>query len=56
VIEKTIKGFGGIDIVVVDGDVFTPSSDLDTHTAHQELLKQCAPFLKLGVDTPQELF
>ncbi len=56
VIERTVKGFGGIDMVVVGGKIFTPSSNLDTHTAHQELLKECAPFLKLGVDTPQELF
>lgn len=56
VIERTIKGFGGIDIVVADGEIFTPSSDLDTHTAHKELLKQCAPFLKLGVETPHQLF
>jgi hypothetical protein len=56
VIERTVKGFGGIDMVVVGGKIFTPSSDLDTHTTHQELLKQCMPFLKLGVETPQELF
>ncbi len=55
VIERTIKGFGGIDMVVVEGEIFTPSSNLDAHTAYQELLKQCVPFLKLGVETPQEL-
>ncbi|MGE0737893.1 class II aldolase/adducin family protein [Sulfurimonas sp.] len=56
VVERAVKSFGGIDIVVADGEVFTPSSDLDTHTAHQELLKQCAPFLKLGVETLHQLF
>lgn len=59
-----VKSFGGIDIVVSNAGIFTPSETLDSLsdanweksmninlTAHQKLLKYTAPFLKLGVDS-----
>lgn len=62
-IEKTIRSFGGIDIVVSNAGIFTPSENLDSLsdenwqksmnvnlTSHQKLIKYSAPFLKLGVD------
>ncbi|MBE0513857.1 bifunctional aldolase/short-chain dehydrogenase [Sulfurimonas sp.] len=62
-IERAVKSFGGIDIVVSNAGIFTPSENLDmlsdenwqrsmdiNLTAHQKLLKYTAPFLKLGVD------
>ncbi|MDD2652867.1 MAG: bifunctional aldolase/short-chain dehydrogenase [Sulfurimonas sp.] len=62
-VAKTIKNFGGIDIVVSNAGIFTPSENLDmlsdenwqrsmdiNLTSHQKLLKQTAPFLKLGID------
>lgn len=62
-ISKTVKSFGGIDIVVSNAGIFTPSENLDmlsdenwqrsmdiNLTSHQKLLKYTAPFLKLGVD------
>lgn len=62
-VVKTVKSFGGIDIVVSNAGIFTPSENLDelsdenwqksmniNLTAHQKLLKATAPFLKLGVE------
>jgi rhamnose utilization protein RhaD (predicted bifunctional aldolase and dehydrogenase)/NAD(P)-dependent dehydrogenase (short-subunit alcohol dehydrogenase family) len=62
-VEKTIKAFGGIDIVVSNAGIFTPSETLDVLsddnweksmninlTSHQKLIKETAPFLKLGID------
>ncbi len=62
-ISKTVKSFGGIDIVVSNAGIFTPSQNLDelsdeywqrsmdiNLTSHQKLLKYSAPFLKLGID------
>ena len=62
-VAKTVKSFGGIDIVVSNAGIFTPSENLDSLsdenwqksmninlTAHQKLLKSTAPFLKLGID------
>jgi rhamnose utilization protein RhaD (predicted bifunctional aldolase and dehydrogenase)/NAD(P)-dependent dehydrogenase (short-subunit alcohol dehydrogenase family) len=62
-ISKTVKSFGGIDIVVSNAGIFTPSQNLDelsdenwqrsmdiNLTSHQKLLKYTAPFLKLGID------
>jgi rhamnose utilization protein RhaD (predicted bifunctional aldolase and dehydrogenase)/NAD(P)-dependent dehydrogenase (short-subunit alcohol dehydrogenase family) len=62
-IERAVKSFGGIDIVVSNAGIFTPSENLDSLsdenwqrsmdinlTSHQKLLKYTAPFLKLGVD------
>ncbi len=62
-IELTVKNFGGIDIVVSNAGIFTPSENLDilsdenweksiniNLTAHQKLIKYTAPFLKLGID------
>jgi rhamnose utilization protein RhaD (predicted bifunctional aldolase and dehydrogenase)/NAD(P)-dependent dehydrogenase (short-subunit alcohol dehydrogenase family) len=62
-VAKTVKSFGGIDIVVSNAGIFTPSENLDSLsdenwqrsmdinlTSHQKLLKYTAPFLKLGVD------
>ncbi|MCD6433965.1 MAG: SDR family oxidoreductase, partial [Sulfurimonas sp.] len=58
-----VKSFGGIDIVVSNAGIFTPSENLDVLsdenwmksmninlTAHQKLIKYTAPFLKLGID------
>lgn len=62
-IERAVKSFGGIDIVVSNAGIFTPSENLDSLsdenwqrsmdinlTSHQKLIKYTAPFLKLGVD------
>ncbi|MDD5401185.1 MAG: bifunctional aldolase/short-chain dehydrogenase [Sulfurimonas sp.] len=62
-IERAVKSFGGIDIVVSNAGIFTPSENLDmlsdenwqrsmdiNLTSHQKLIKYTAPFLKLGVD------
>ena len=62
-VELTVKNFGGIDIVVSNAGIFTPSENLDSLsdenwqksmninlTAHQKLIKETAPFLKLGID------
>ena len=62
-IEVAIKSFGGIDIVVSNAGIFTPSENLDelsdenwqrsmdiNLTSHQKLIKYTAPFLKLGVE------
>ncbi len=58
-----VKSFGGIDIVVSNAGIFTPSENLDSLsdenweksmninlTSHQKLIKETAPFLKLGID------
>jgi rhamnose utilization protein RhaD (predicted bifunctional aldolase and dehydrogenase)/NAD(P)-dependent dehydrogenase (short-subunit alcohol dehydrogenase family) len=62
-VKLAIKSFGGIDIVVSNAGIFTPSENLDVLsdenwqksmdinlTSHQKLIKYTAPFLKLGVD------
>ena len=62
-VAKCVKSFGGLDIVVSNAGIFTPSENLDelsdenwqksmniNLTAHQKLLKSTAPFLKLGID------
>ena len=62
-VEKTVKSFGGIDIVVSNAGIFTPSENLDNLssenwdksiainlTSHQKLIKYTAPYLKLGID------
>ena len=62
-VEIAVKSFGGIDIVVSNAGIFTPSQNLDSLsddnwqrsmdinlTSHQKLIKYTAPFLKLGVD------
>ena len=63
-IDIAIKSFGGIDIVVSNAGIFTPSENLDelsdenwersmaiNLTSHQKLIKYTAPFLKLGIDS-----
>lgn len=62
-VEVAVKNFGGIDIVVSNAGIFTPSENLDSLsdenwqrsmninlTSHQKLIKETAPFLKLGID------
>ncbi|NQY92663.1 MAG: bifunctional aldolase/short-chain dehydrogenase [Campylobacteraceae bacterium] len=62
-INLAVKNFGGIDIVVSNAGIFTPSENLadlsDDNweksiainlTSHQKLIKYTAPFLKLGID------
>ena len=62
-ISKAVRSFGGIDIVVSNAGIFTPSENLDALsdenwqksmdinlTSHQKLIKETAPFLKLGID------
>ena len=62
-VNQTVKSFGGIDIVVSNAGIFTPSENLDSLsddnweksmsinlTSHQKLIKYTAPFLKLGID------
>ena len=62
-VAVAVKNFGGIDIVVSNAGIFTPSENLDVLsddnwnksisinlTSHQKLIKYTTPFLKLGVD------
>ncbi|QOY52277.1 bifunctional aldolase/short-chain dehydrogenase [Candidatus Sulfurimonas baltica] len=62
-VSRAVKSFGGIDIVVSNAGIFTPSENLDmlsdenwqrsmdiNLTSHQKLIKYTAPFLKLGVN------
>jgi rhamnose utilization protein RhaD (predicted bifunctional aldolase and dehydrogenase)/NAD(P)-dependent dehydrogenase (short-subunit alcohol dehydrogenase family) len=62
-VAKTVKSFGGVDIVVSNAGIFTPSENLESLsdenwqrsmninlTSHQKFIKYTAPFLKLGVD------
>ncbi len=62
-INTAVKSFGGIDIVVSNAGIFTPSENLDSLsdenwkksmainlTSHQKLIKYTAPFLRLGID------
>ena len=62
-VDAAVKNFGGIDIVVSNAGIFTPSENLDSLsddnweksmsinlTSHQKLIKYTAPFLKLGID------
>ena len=62
-INLAVQNFGGIDIVVSNAGIFTPSENLDSLsddnwnksmainlTSHQKLIKYTAPFLKLGID------
>jgi rhamnose utilization protein RhaD (predicted bifunctional aldolase and dehydrogenase)/NAD(P)-dependent dehydrogenase (short-subunit alcohol dehydrogenase family) len=62
-VNIAVTKFGGLDIVVSNAGIFTPSENLDVLssdnwdksmninlTAHQKLLKVTAPFLKLGID------
>jgi rhamnose utilization protein RhaD (predicted bifunctional aldolase and dehydrogenase)/NAD(P)-dependent dehydrogenase (short-subunit alcohol dehydrogenase family) len=62
-VRVAVKNFGGIDIVVSNAGIFTPSENLDelsdehwnrsmdiNLTSHQKLIKETAPFLKLGID------
>ncbi|MCD6433330.1 MAG: bifunctional aldolase/short-chain dehydrogenase, partial [Sulfurimonas sp.] len=62
-VSIAVKNFGGIDIVVSNAGIFTPSENLDVLsdenwqksmninlTAHQKLIRETAPFLKLGID------
>jgi len=62
-VAVAVKSFGGIDIVVSNAGIFTPSENLDVLsddnwnksisinlTSHQKLIKYTTPFLKLGVD------
>ena len=62
-IKLAVQNFGGIDMVVSNAGIFTPSENLadlsDDNweksiainlTSHQKLIKYTAPFLKLGID------
>jgi len=62
-VKVAVENFGGIDIVVSNAGIFTPSENLDelsdenwdksisiNLTSHQKLIKYTAPFLKLGID------
>ena len=62
-VNTAVRKFGGIDIVVSNAGIFTPSENLDSLsddnwnrsmninlTSHQKLIKYTAPFLKLGID------
>ncbi|QFR48863.1 bifunctional aldolase/short-chain dehydrogenase [Sulfurimonas lithotrophica] len=62
-VEIAVKNFGGIDIVVSNAGIFTPSENLDSLsdenweksmninlTSHQKLIRATAPYLKLGID------
>ncbi|WP_373034689.1 bifunctional aldolase/short-chain dehydrogenase [Sulfurimonas sp.] len=62
-VSVAVNNFGGIDIVVSNAGIFTPSENLDSLsdenweksmninlTSHQKLIRETAPFLKLGID------
>ncbi len=62
-VDIAVRKFGGIDIIVSNAGIFTPSENLDSLsdenwdksiainlTSHQKLIKYTAPFLKLGID------
>ena len=62
-IDFTVKNFGGVDIIVSNAGIFTPSQTLENLTddnwqksmninltSHQKLIKYTAPFLKLGIN------
>ena len=62
-VSLAVKNFGGVDIVVSNAGIFTPSENLDVLsddnwdnsmninlTSHQKLIRETAPFLKLGID------
>ncbi|MEX2578734.1 MAG: bifunctional aldolase/short-chain dehydrogenase [Verrucomicrobiales bacterium] len=62
-VEKTIRQFGGLDIVVSNAGIFTAGAYLEDMepsnwdksiavnlTSHQKLLKHAVPFLKNGID------
>lgn len=62
-VKVAVENFGGIDIVVSNAGIFTPSENLEdlsddnwnksmsiNLTSHQKLIKYTAPFLKLGID------
>ena len=62
-VEFTVKKFGGVDIVVSNAGIFTPSQNLENLTqenwqksmdinltSHQKLLKETIAYLKLGID------
>ncbi len=62
-VSVAVESFGGIDIVVSNAGIFTPSQNLESLsdenweksmsinlTSHQKLIKYTAPFLKLGID------
>jgi len=42
-----VKSFGGVDMLVSDADILTPSENL---TLHQKLIKETTPFLKVGIN------
>ncbi|RZB32144.1 MAG: hypothetical protein SRB1_01763 [Desulfobacteraceae bacterium Eth-SRB1] len=62
-VEFTVRGFGGLDILINNAGIFTHSQrieDMDSETwnqsmeinlsSHQRLLKTCIPYLKQGID------
>lgn len=62
-VEKTVQHFGGLDIVVSNAGIFTPSSNIDAMeaklwdkniainlTSHQRLMTQASKYLKHGID------
>ena len=62
-VKVAVESFGGIDIVVSNAGIFTPSENLDALsdenwdksmginlTSHKKLIKYTAPFLKLGIE------
>ncbi|MCB1193920.1 MAG: bifunctional aldolase/short-chain dehydrogenase [Leptospiraceae bacterium] len=62
-VYSTVRLFGGLDIVVANAGTFPPSRSIEEMdegiwtksieinlNAHQRLIKECIPFLKLGID------
>jgi len=62
-VDKTVRYFGGLDIVISNAGIFPPSRSIDEMdtatwdrsmavnlTSHQRLLQYCAPYLALGMD------
>jgi NAD(P)-dependent dehydrogenase (short-subunit alcohol dehydrogenase family) len=62
-VEETVRRFGGIDILISNAGAFFASETIEQMsekswesslsinlTSHQQLLKACTPYLKLGVD------
>lgn len=62
-LEKTVRAFGGLDLLISNAGIFPPSYTIEEMdaaiwqhslainlTSHQQLLQACIPYLKNGID------
>jgi rhamnose utilization protein RhaD (predicted bifunctional aldolase and dehydrogenase)/NAD(P)-dependent dehydrogenase (short-subunit alcohol dehydrogenase family) len=62
-VEKTIKQFGGLDLLISNAGIFSPGATIENIdektweqslslnlTSHHQLLKACIPYLEYGID------